>query len=570
MATGYIYAGSSVSSGYAMGTPRYCGIQMGTNEYPKGNVSISGGAWYFNAGATGTTYTFTIWLCDSDGNNTAQIGTLSINGQQTKNGISLSAAVDKAALKGKKLYIKATGTNAAYLIFMNTMGVNVATVTDAYTITTKVSPTGAGTLTASKASAAAGETITLSRTDATGYWFSWYKTSPTVTISSGSFTMPAGNITITAMYRKRSTAELNRTDLEGGGTAVLTIHPDKMEYTHKYKLSFGTGMETDWIDVAAGVTSVSVSIPLSWSAEIPNQGSKTGGTMQVKTYYDIHELGTYTISGLTYIVPANVLPEVGTITASIVRTIGGTTYANVGDYYIQNHCGVRIQAAAQGAQGSTVESMTVSISGYTGSGYTTTVLAASVDWTSALLSIAGTATITVIATDSRGRTGSATATITVSAYSAPAGSIAVRRVDVNGDDDDMGTYGKYAISKSYTQIGTNALTVTISYSSGSVVNPAADSGDIFPGNRQTFPATGEYTFTLTLADLLETTVITAKMPSARFIIYADSTGNKLGFMKAANKSIPAGKARTIEFSADSQIYIGDVTLEQYIQDIING
>ena len=569
MATGYIYAGSSVSSGYAMGTPRYCGIQMGANEYPKGTVSISGGAWYLNAGAAGTTYTFSIYLCDSEGNNGSLIGTLSINGQQTKNGISLSAAIDRSALKGKKLYIRATGNNAGYLIFMNTMTVTTGTKVDAFNITTKVSPAGSGTLAANKTSAAAGETITLTRTDAAGYWFSGYSSSPAVTISGNQFTMPAAAVTITANHRKRSTATLNRSTLEGGGTAVLTIQAEAA-YAHKYKLSFGTGMETDWVDVAAGTTSVTIQIPENWSAAIPNQSSKTGGTLQLQTWYGTTNIGTYTSQGLEYVVPAGAVPTVGTITASIERTIGGVTYANVGDYYVQNHCGVRIQAAAQGAQGSTVQSMTVTISGYTGSGHTTTVLAASVDWTSALLSIAGTATITVTATDSRGRTGSATAEITVSAYSAPAGSIAVRRVDTDGDDDDMGTFGKYAISKSYTQIGTNALTVTISYGSGSIVNPAADSGDIFPGNRQTFPATGEYTFTLTLADLLETTVITAKMPSARFIIYADSSGNRLGFMKAANKAIPAGKARTIEFSDDSQIYIGDVTLEQYIQDVING
>ena len=40
-------------------------------------------------------------------------------------------------------------------------------------------------------------------------------------------------------------------------------------------------------------------------------------------------------------------------------------------------------------------------------------------------------------------------------------------------------------------------------------------------------------------------------------------------MKAANKSIPAGKNATIEFSADAQIYIGDDTLEAYIQSIVN-
>ena len=112
----------------------------------------------------------------------------------------------------------------------------------------------------------------------------------------------------------------------------------------------------------------------------------------------------------------------------------------------------------------------------------------------------------------------------------------------------------------------NALTVTLSCSQGSASNPAT-SGNILPSSRKTFSQTSEYTITLTLADLLETTTITAKLPSARFIIYVDSTGNKLGFMKVPNKTIPSGKSRNVEFSADTQIWIGDVTLEDYIRSI---
>ena len=59
------------------------------------------------------------------------------------------------------------------------------------------------------------------------------------------------------------------------------------------------------------------------------------------------------------------------------------------------------------------------------------------------------------------------------------------------------------------------------------------------------------------------------MPSARFIIYASSDGNRLGFMKAASLAIPSGKNRTVEFSDDTQIYIGNVTLEQYIQNVMS-
>ena len=440
-----------------------------------------------------------------------------------------------------------------------------------YAITKAASPSGAGTVSTKKSGtevsvANYGDTIAISQTPASGYYFNGWTLNPSRTISSNSFTMPASAITVTANYLKYSTATLNKTTLEGGGTATLTISPNSSSFSHKYKLSFGSGMETDWVSVAAGTTSVSVSIPLNWSASIPNATSKTGGTMQVQTYSGSTLIGTHTISNLTYTVPASVKPSVGTITTSIVRTVGGVTYANIGNYYVQNHSAVRTQVSGSGAQSSTISSMSLTISGYSGSNYSKTVSAGSIDFTSGLLSIAGTATITVTATDSRGRTASKTATITVQAYTKPAGSLRLWRVNSGGTADDMGIYGKYTLSKQYTQLGSNTLTWTLSYSGGSQ-SGVADTGDIFPSSRKTFSETSDYTFTLTLTDSLETTVITATLSSARFIIAVDSTGNRIGFMRFPNKTIPSGKARTLEISADTQVYIGDVTLEDYIRSI---
>ena len=74
---------------------------------------------------------------------------------------------------------------------------------------------------------------------------------------------------------------------------------------------------------------------------------------------------------------------------------------------------------------------------------------------------------------------------------------------------------------------------------------------------------------MTLQDAFETVVITARLRSAKFIIHVNGSGDKIAFMKAANKTIPAGKNATIEFSGDAQIYIGDDTLEDYITAIVN-
>ena len=437
-----------------------------------------------------------------------------------------------------------------------------------YTITKKVSPSGAGTVTA-PATANYGDSVSISQTPTTGYYFKEWTTSPALTISGGSFSMPAQNVTVTANYLKRSTATLDKTTLTGGGTAKLTITSESASYTHKYKLSFGTNMETSLVSVAAGVTSVNISIPESWSNYIPNAATKTGGTLIVETYSGSTKIGTFTISSLTYAVPASAVPALGTITTSIARTIGGVTYANVGDYYVQKHCGVRVQGSATAQLSATIVTMKAELIGYSGGAYSATVSGSSIDFTSGLLLQAGTAQIKVTATDSRGRQTSTTANITVTAYNAPDGVLEVRRVDVSEQDDDTGIYAKFELSKAFTAIGSNSLTATmISQGSSEVIS--ADSGNILPNSRQTFSAQQEYTIQVTLEDAFESVTLQAKLRSAKFILYVSADGNKLGMMKAANKTIPSGKNANVEISGDAQVWIGDDKIEDLIKSIIEG
>ncbi len=439
-----------------------------------------------------------------------------------------------------------------------------------YTITKAVSPSGAGTVTAAS-TGQVGDQISVSQTPASGYYFSGWTFSPAgPSVSGGKFTMPANNVTITANYLKRSTATVNTSSVTGGGTVTLNIVPDKATYSHKYRLSFGTNMETSLTTVAAGTTSVNISIPTGWSNYIPSATQKTGGTLLVETYNGSTKIGDYTITGLTYNVPASAVPTVGTITTSIIRTIGGTTYANVGNYYVQGKCGVRVQVSGSGAAGSTVSQMEVSISGYTAAAYKTTVSSASVDWTSGLLTVSGTATITVKATDSRGRTATRTATITVTAYNRPSGTLAVWRVDNGGTRNPLGTYAQYSLTKAYTAVGSNSLSWSLISQNVTANSPAA-TGNILPSSRQSFSQTSEYTIQMTLTDAFETVNILVTLPTAQFMVFVNADGDRIALMKATNNTLSKnGKNGTIELSADHQIYIGSTTLENYIRGVING
>jgi len=440
-----------------------------------------------------------------------------------------------------------------------------------YTITKAVSPSGAGTVTAA-ATGQVGDQISVSQTPATGYYFNGWTFSPAgPSVSSGKFTMPANNVTITANYLKRSTGSLSSSSMTGNGSVTLTIVPDKAAYSHQYKLSFGTNMETGWVTVAAGTTSVTISIPDSWSNYIPNATQKTGGSLVLKTFSGSTEIGSYTVSSsLTYNVRSSAVPSIGTITTSIVRTVGGTTYANVGNYYVQNKSAVRTQASASGALSSTISSMSLTMSGYTDNDHKKTVSAGSIDFTSGLLTASGTCTITISVTDSRGRTASKTTTITVTAYNRPSGTLSVWRVDSGGTRDPLGTYAKYTLTKAYTAVGSNSLSWKLTSQNTDSNSPAA-SGDLLPGNRQSFSMTSEYTISLTLTDSFETVVIQVTLPTAQFMIFVNEDGTRIGFMQATKSTRSAGsKSGTIELSGNHQIYIGDTTLENYIRGVING
>lgn len=438
-----------------------------------------------------------------------------------------------------------------------------------YTITKAASPSGAGTVTTSKNSATMGESITVSQTPATGYAFKEWVTSPALTISDGAFTMPASNVSITAVYRRRSTGSLNKTSMTDGDAVTLTINSESTAYTHTYELSFGTGMTTGEISLAAGVNSATITIPegaSSWARQIPAATSATG-SLTLKTYNGSTLIGTYTISSLTYNVPADAVPVMGTITKSIARTIDGTTYANVGDYYVQKHCGVRVQGSATGSLGATITGMTVSLVGYTGANYSGSSSSGSIDFTSGILTNAGLLTINVTATDSRQRTTTASTTVTVDAYSNPTGTLRVWRCDALGAVDDVGLYARFELTKSYTAIGSNTLTVTLTGGGSSEVTNLTQ-GDILPSSRKNFNQQQEYTITMTLADAFETTVITKMLPSARFVIHVSASGNQMGFMKAATHG-GVNDDETIEFSGTATIYIGNKTLAEYIEDVVN-
>lgn len=195
-----------------------------------------------------------------------------------------------------------------------TMGAGNATVTATfikinYSVTTDSDPSGAGTVTANPSTATYGDTVTLSQTPATGYAFDGYTSDPSVTITNDAFTMPASNVAITGNYHiSKSSCSLDKVSYSGGDTAVLTINVASSSFTHRYQLSFGTGMETGWISLSAGVDTDNIYIPVGWILAAKGNISVSGGTLTLETYENGSLLGTYVVENLTYTALDSTIP----------------------------------------------------------------------------------------------------------------------------------------------------------------------------------------------------------------------------------------------------------------------
>ena len=240
--------------------------------------------------------------------------------------------------------------------------------------------------------------------------------------------------------------------LDMGTQVTLYTNRQSSTATHTLRYSFFSVNQT----IATGVAdSCAWTPPVSLAAQIPNAASGWG-TLLCDTYVNGKLVSTKSCT-FTLRVPASVAPTISGV--SIAEATAGIA-AQFGAY-VRTRSTLAVSIAASGAQGSTVSSCRTTLDGaaYTGASFTSNTL-----------NTAGSLTLTVTVTDSRGRTASTTRTIAVLDYSPPSlTKFTAERCNSAGTAAQMdGTRVRVSVGGSVSPVGTkNTIACTVYYKTSS-------------------------------------------------------------------------------------------------------
>ncbi len=318
------------------------------------------------------------------------------------------------------------------------------------------------------------------------------------------------------------------TSVAAGSVATLNITAYNSAYSHRVTWSFGSYSYVQ--TVAAGATSASYTIPLTWLNAIPSalSGAASATLETLDTSGNVLGTGSYSF---TITVPSSAAPSIGSISISPVNA--DSVLSGWGIYVYGKSKATMTISNAAGSYGSTIRSYSITTSPNVGS---TTLSSATIG----PLYKSGTITATAKVTDSRGRTATKSTTFSIYGYGAPYYSgISVYRCNSSGTrDDTAGTYAYLKVNFGCSVLnGSNSVTgsVVLSQVGGSYTQSASltsGTGIIMGAGSLAVDAT--YTARLTLTDTVGTvSTYDITIPSAAYIMHIKKGGKAVGFGTAA-------------------------------------
>ena len=229
----------------------------------------------------------------------------------------------------------------------------------------------------------------------------------------------SGSGTLTTIPRKSSLTASNGTL---GKAQTLTVTKQASSFTHT--ITYKCGSASGTVVTKSSDTSISFTPPLSLASQAPS-ATNVSITFTITTYSGSTSVGSNTKT-ISCAIPTSVVPTVS------IAVTDPTGYADTYGGYIQSMSKIKVVVTASGAYGSTIKSYSTNADGktYTNSSFTT-----------AVVSSKGNITIKTTVKDSRGRTATASKTISIFEYLVPIiEELNVRRVNGANEEDEQGTY----------------------------------------------------------------------------------------------------------------------------------
>ena len=241
---------------------------------------------------------------------------------------------------------------------------------------------------------------------------------------SGSSYLSGGSISCSIQLEsipRATKPTLSSSSVTLGNALTINISPAVSSWTHNIYYRIGTG---NWTRFATGVKSnYSWTVPLSIANSYP---SSTNGTITIglNTYNGSTQIGGTQTVNLNISIPASIVPSVSSV--SVTETTGGLSSYG----YVQYKSKLKIVASVSGSYSSSIKSYNYYIGSqsYSSLGNTYTMGEEVRD--------SGNVTVTVVVTDSRGRTAQNSTSINVLGYSIPQ----IWQMDCTRCGDSSGSY----------------------------------------------------------------------------------------------------------------------------------
>jgi hypothetical protein len=328
-----------------------------------------------------------------------------------------------------------------------------------------------------------------------------------------------------------------------------TITADRKVSSFTHTLTWECGSYSGTIATKSTATSWSFTPPLEL-ANTATQLFPAGVYFKLTTYNGSTVVGT---SDQTVVmkIPTSIKP------ACTVNITDPTGYSATYGGYVQNKSKMKITVTATPAYGSPITGYSIIANGntYSDNPATTGVITAS-----------GTNTIIGKATDKRNRTGSATTTINVLAYSSPKITFTMHRCDQDGTENMTGSYCKVSYKAVITSLSNkNSKSIKLRYKKTSDTTytfRTINMGSYTQEGSEIFSAEdgSSYNVQMQAIDSFETSTTTAEL----------STGFSIMHIAASGKGLAIGKisqADEFEVGMDAIFYSGAHFNKGFTEDI---